>query len=163
MTRAALALALVLATACERGELPLLAAASPPSPPAEIDPRSPRDLAGALAAVEADDAAGYAEVVRSFRGRRYRWPLYLVAPLCRPDRCNVLAFERIGREHGVVQGWLPRLEIESGQRARLLERCAGQSPCRFVAEVRLAELVASPERFTSVTLDEVDIDIGRRP
>lgn len=165
-----IAAALIAALAgCDRAELPL-AQASKAEPGAAIDPRSPRDLADALAAVERGDPAeaadGYARVVRRFQGRRYRWPLYLVPPLCRRGRCNVLAFDHIGREHGVVQGWMPRLEIDEEQRRLLLERCGERSPCPFVAEVRLAALTASPERFTSVALADVELDaasIGGSP
>ena len=156
MRQALLALVLaLLSTSCEResAELDLTVAR-----PAPIDPRSPLDLARALDAVERGDpdeaAAGYDQVVRGFQGRRYRWRLELIAPLCREDRCNVLAF---GGDDDVGQSWMPRLILEPGARRALLDRCAGQPRCPFELTARLARLVASTEQFTSVTLDRIEL------
>lgn len=154
MKHAAVALLLaLLSTACERQSLELELPATPR--PDAIDPRSPLDLARALDRVErgdpydADD--GYREVVRDFEGRRYRWRVELIAPLCRADRCNVLAFDR----EQVGQSWMPRLLLSPETRRALLSRCAGASPCPVEITARLAKLVASTEQFTSVTLDQV--------
>ena len=156
---AALALFFALvASACEREQssLELGAARLAPIP---SDVRSQLDLARALDAVERGDpdlrAEGYEDIVQSFEGRRYRWTLQLIAPLCRADQCNVLAFDRGGR--GLVgQSWMPRLELIGDQRETLLDRCAGKSPCAFEISGRLSKLIASTEQFTSVTFDQVE-------
>lgn len=159
---AAVSLLLALVAACDRDADSLDLGAARPAPDATtaVDARSQRDLASALDRVERGDRdaadEGYRRVVRSFQGRRYRWTVQLIAPLCRADRCNVLAFAGGGRgETG--QSWMPRLELEPDQRQALLDRCAGQTSCRVEFEGRMSKLIASTEQFTSVTFDRVRI------
>jgi hypothetical protein len=160
MRIAILSLLLALVAACDRDADPLDLSAAKVAPRAVFDARSQLDLARALDDIERGDRdeAGprYDEVVRSFEGKRYRWRVKVLAPLCRADRCNVLAFDRGGR--GVVgQSWMPRLELEPDQHRALVERCAGESPCSVELEGRMARLIASTEQFTSVTFDRVEL------
>lgn len=161
MKHSALALLLaVLSTTCDREVAGITEDLAATRLPTEIDPRTPRDLARALDRVERGDPAeaddGYGAVIRAFEGRRYRWRLQLIAPLCRPDGCNVLAFGRDDRA-GIGQSWMPRLVLEPETRRALLERCRDRSPCPIEVTARLAHLVASTQQFTSVTLDRVEL------
>ena len=126
---------------------------------AAVDTRSVIDLASELAAVEQGDPdlapEGFAKVVDDYRGKRFRWELYLVPELCRASQCNALALRDGGKTEGITLGWMPRLNISEGDREALLSDCKGTPQCPFTVEATVTDLVASTEQFTSVTLDQV--------
>jgi hypothetical protein len=130
---------------------------------ASLDPRSQYDLAAALTQVEtardrADLAAGYARLRTAWVGRRYRWTVRVVGPLCRSrDACNVLPFDRAGRDRKVVQGWMPRLDLDEGAFAALQRACAGRAPCEVQVEGTLSRMIADTQNPTSLEFSQVRV------
>jgi len=126
-----------------------------------LDSRSLLELAQDIRSVEKGDPydaeEGYAEVVSSYRGKRFRWQLYLVRALCGESQCNAMPFKDGGKDVGVVAGWMPRLAMSPKTRTTLLKQCGDQPQCPFTVEATLAEFTASTEKFTSLGLKDVTL------
>lgn len=139
------------------------AAPAAPAASATLDPRSQHDLARALSEVETsrdrNEASGaYARVRSSWVGRRYRWTVRVIEPLCQSrDACNVLPFDRTGRDKDVVQGWMPRLVLDDGAFAAIQRACTGRPRCEIAVEGTLSRLVADTENPTSVEFSQIRV------
>jgi hypothetical protein len=139
------------------------APAAPTTASASLDPRSQHDLARALTEVEtsrdrSEASSGYARVRSSWVGKRYRWTVRVVEPLCRSrDACNVLPFDRTGRDRDVIQGWMPRLVLDDGAFAAIQRACTGRPRCEIAVEGTLSRLVADTENPTSVEFSQIRV------
>ncbi|HTE54289.1 MAG TPA: hypothetical protein VK698_25715 [Kofleriaceae bacterium] len=167
---AALLAALALSAGCDRsdakdapspGRAPAAAAAS--SGPATLDSRSQYDLARALSEVErgrdrAAAATSYQKIRTAWMGRRYRWRVRVLEPLCRSrDACNVLPFDRGGRDKAIVYGWMPHLVLDDTGFAAIQRACAGKSSCQVDVEGELTAFVLDTENPTSLELSKVRV------
>jgi hypothetical protein len=166
----ALAAGLAAASACSDHDPPAATrkAADSKSPRAaakhaSLDPRDQYELARALDQVEKGRdpegaVAGYDQIRASWTGKRYRWTVRVVAPLCRSkDECNVLPFDRGGSDKAIVHGWMPHLVLDDGGFAAIQRACAGQQSCRLEMEATLSKMVLDTENPTSLEFDDVQI------
>jgi hypothetical protein len=124
------------------------------------DKRSQRDLANEIAGAEKmrrDDAdAAYDRIRTSWLGKRVMWTVDVVPALCRSaESCHALAFDRLGADRAVVQGWMPRLRLDQAGFAALEARCAGRARCSVTVAATVAELTLSTDEPTSLTLADV--------
>lgn len=137
--------------------------AGPAKRPAQLDPRDQYDLARALDQVEASrdvdaTASGYSRLRASWTGKRYRWRVHVIAPLCASrDACNVLPFERGGRDAKIVHGWLPHLVLDDTGFAAIQKRCGSRSMCAIEMEGTLSQLVVDTENPTSLEFRDVRV------
>ena len=137
-------------------------AASAGAAPA-LDARTQYDLARALSEVErgrdrAGAATAYSRIRTSWLGRRYRWNVRVVEPLCRSrDACNVLPFERGSSDRKIVYGWMPRLVLDDAGFAAIQRACTGKPACRVDVEGTLSGFVLDTERPTSLELSQVRV------
>jgi hypothetical protein len=140
---------------------PLGCATDEPTPPAPaLDPRSQYDLAEELARADALDVDARQPELdrlrRAWEGRRYRWEVFLVPVLCaRQDDCHVVPFDRARAGARIVQGWLPRLDLDETQLARLKDGCAARERCAVEIEGTLRRFVLSMDDPTSLRFDDV--------
>jgi hypothetical protein len=163
MTRKILlaAAALCAATACndtEAAQLPAPATAQPAR--ASLDARSQFDLALAIDQADRseDPELAYARVRKDWLGKRYRWSVYRIAPLCRSaESCNVLPFDRGGRDARVVQGWMPRLALDDGAMKAIAARCGDLPRCEIAFEATLSQMTLSLDKPTSLAFDQVAV------
>lgn len=158
MTRVVIiaALAALFASACKDTEAARLAPA-PQSAPA-VDTRSQFDLANAIdLADDSDDPElGYDHVRKNWIDKRYRWTVYRIAPLCRSTgQCNVLPFDRAGRDVKIVQGWMPRLEIDEADMKAIEAACGDRGRCELSFEGTMSSLVLSVDKPTSIEFSDV--------
>lgn len=135
-------------------------------PEVAVDGRDQYELAlavvGARAVDPEEDPAALSRVVSAWQGRRYRWEVRWVAPLCSsPDACVVAPFDHNRFEQPVVQGWLPGLTLQPEQHAQIATMCDGLQGCVLTFEAELGSLVLSHELPTSVHFDDVEV-IGAR-
>jgi hypothetical protein len=134
-----------------------------PTPGAPIaDTRTQYDLAAAIAALEAmprDQAAlEMPGVRRDWVARRYQWKVYVVPALCSSvERCNVQPFDTGGADRRILQGWLPRLEIDEADLAAIQRACASTQPCTVTFRGTLTRFVLSTEEFTALGFTDVEI------
>jgi hypothetical protein len=120
------------------------------------------DVVTALAQRPDDDPGALARVKKSWEDRRVRWEMAYIPALCsRKDRCFVAPFDHRRFEQRMVQGWLPRLDLDDAGFAALRDGCAAESRCVVRFEARVAELVLSHELPTAVTLDQTSV-LGTR-
>jgi hypothetical protein len=149
------------------GAAPVRAKAKPAAKstakPAVFDPRDQYELARALDEVEtARDvdatASGYSRLRASWTGKRYRWRVHVIAPLCGSrDACHVLPFDRGGRDAKMVQGWMPHLVLDDTGFAAIQERCGGRDMCQIEVEGTLSQLVVDTENPTSLEFRDVRV------
>ena len=130
---------------------------------ASLDPRSQYDLARALAEVEKSRdpdrvALGYHEIRTSWTGKRYRWRVRVIEPLCRSRvACNVLPFDRAGRDKAIVHGWMPQLILDEASFAAIRRTCAGVPSCEIGVEGTLSQLTLDTENPTSLQFRDVNL------
>lgn len=176
---AALGLSLTM-TGCEERTAPeaeqqedTAGAAARPAPSAEpsaetapgtpiADTRTQYDFASALGAIERlprDEAAmKLPELRRDWVARRYQWKVFVVPALCAStERCNVQPFDSGGADRHIVQGWMPRLEIDDTDLATIQRACASAQPCTITFRGTLTKLVLSTEEFTALGFTDVEI------
>jgi hypothetical protein len=166
ITLAALVSTLVASAACTDGGTdsePRRAAPARAARPVALDSRTQYDLAAALSQVERSRdpdsvALGYQKVRESWIGRRYRWRVRIVEALCRSrDACNVLPFDRAGRDRAVVHGWMPRLLLDDSAFAAIARSCAGVASCEVGIEGTLSELTVDSADPTSLQFRDVRV------
>lgn len=139
--------------------------AAPPRPArtAALDPRSQYDLAAALTEVERSRdpdsvAVGYQKIRASWTGKRYRWRVRFIDALCRSrDACNVLPFDRAGRDKAVVHGWMPQLLLDEGSFAAIARSCSDKPSCEIGIEATLSGLTVDTENPTSLQFSDVRV------
>jgi hypothetical protein len=124
------------------------------------DERTQRDLANEIAAAETmrkDEVDGrYGQIRKSWLGKRVMWTVDVMPALCRSaESCHALAFDRLGADRAVVQGWMPRLRLDQAGFTALRARCAGQARCPVTVAATVAELTLSTDEPTSLTLADV--------
>lgn len=158
---AALVSTLAASAACtDSGDDPKSSKAAP-SRRASLDPRTQYDLARALTEVEKSRdpdsvALGYHEIRTSWTGKRYRWRVRVIEPLCRSrDACNVLPFDRAGRDKAIVHGWMPQLILDDASFAAIKRSCAGVPSCEIGVEGTLSQLTLDTENPTSLQFRDV--------
>jgi hypothetical protein len=131
-----------------------------------VDSRTQFDLAAAITAAERSDEAEDAldRVRRDFQGKRYRWTVYVMPALCpSAERCHVLPFDRAGADRTIMQGWMPRLELDADSFVALRRQCGDQPRCTIELEGTLSRLVLSTESLTSVHFGDVRIVTAPSP
>lgn len=129
-------------------------------PTTRIDSRSQHDLARAIELADSSEEPqlAYDQLRKDWLEHRMRWTVYRIAPLCRSaDSCNVLPFDRTGRDAKVVQGWMPRLELGDDDLRAIESRCGDQPRCEIQFEGTVSQLVLSVDQPTSLTFSNVDI------
>ncbi len=131
-------------------------------PAPQLDGRSSYDLAAAIGEALQEPSFTREQAldrVRSgWRGKRYRWEVGVSSTLCRrADNCNVFPFDHARGEARIVQGWLPKLELDEVAHADLLARC-GPALCVARVEATLSGFVLSPEDPTSLTFSDVSVE-----
>lgn len=136
-------------------------AVEPSGPPIE-DTRTQYDLATALAAIEQlpreQAALELPELRRGWIARRYQWKVHVVPALCASvERCNVQPFDTGGADRHIVQGWMPRLEIDEADFASIQRACTGAERCTVTFRGTLTKLVLSTEEFTALGFTDVEI------
>ena len=130
---------------------------------AALDSRTQHDLAAALTVVESSRdpdgvALGYQKIRASWTGKRYRWRVRVIEALCRSrDACNVLPFDRAGRDRSVVHGWMPRLLLDDSAFAAIARRCSGVASCEVGIEGTMSELTVDTENPTSLQFRDVRV------
>lgn len=143
-----------------RGAAPPEEAASRPSAEAvpDLDERDQYALLRAIVEAKSaseEDQASLMEAVRaSWVGRRYRWEVLALPPLCRrPSSCAIalVDYERMGGRPGT--GFLPILSMTAPVHRDLLARCESHPPCVLAFEGELRELTLSPGQPTSMRLE----------
>ncbi|WP_428266490.1 hypothetical protein [Haliangium sp.] len=127
-----------------------------------VDARTQYQLATDIATTERmrpDEAAvRLSEIQRDWQGKRYRWQVAVIPALCRaPQRCNVMPFDTGGTDRAIVQGWLPRLDLDDDAFAAIEHSCRGKARCRIEFEGTLSKLVLSTDAFTSLGFHDVEI------
>lgn len=132
---------------------------------ASIDPRDQYALAHAIAQARASreglDTA-LARTRSAWIGRRYRWELAFMPTLCDDEACVMMPFDhQRDPEHPIRQGWLPRLDLEDGERRALEDACQGHARCVVDLSGHLGQLELSSEQPTSMTLSQVEIHGAR--
>ena len=126
----------------------------------EASARTQYDLATAIDAADAadDPELSYDQIRRTWLGKRYRWSVLRIAPLCRsPERCNVLPFDRGGRDARIVQGWMPRLHIGDAEMKAIEASCGDRARCALEFEATLSDMVLSVDKPTSLGFSDVAI------
>jgi hypothetical protein len=128
----------------------------------QIDPRSQRELATEIAEAERlrkdEQGARYGAIRKSWLGKRVTWKVDVVPALCRAaDACHALAFDRLGADRSVVQGWMPRLRLDAATFAALDTRCRGLARCPVTVQATVADFTLSADEPTSLTLGDVAI------
>ncbi len=143
--------------------VPTPAESAEPVGPAEDDPRDQRQLALDIRAAEAlrgSDATAVQlqKVRRDWLGKRYHWQVTVLPQLCsRAERCNVLPFDMLGEERKLVQGWMPRLDLDADNFAKLQRQCADKGRCEIAFAGTMSKLTLSTERFTAVGFRDVQV------
>lgn len=130
------------------------------SAPPAADPRDQRALAEAIrAADQTDDPhAALLKIRRDWIGRRYTWQARYQAILCRsPQTCHVIAFERAQRDRDIVQGWMPRLNLDEASHAALVKRCAKIKRCEIRFRGTLSQLTLAEEVLPAVGFADVEL------
>jgi hypothetical protein len=118
---------------------------------------SQRDLAREIAEAERDERL-FRKVARKWNGARVTWTVDVIAALCRTrEACHALPFDRLGADRAIVQGWMPRLDLDPASFAALRATCGGTSRCPVTVEATIADLVVSPEEPTSLTLAAAEL------
>lgn len=158
----------LLAFACSKPSEKAEPAPSQRSAPAApvIDTRDQYALASALSQAQRSSADAqeqrFDDVRRDYRGKRLSWEVRLSVPLCRSaDQCVVLPFDHARSKERIVQGWLPRLELDASSFAALERACMPHAACVFRFEGTLAKFVASPELATSLAFSDVRVVSAR--
>lgn len=149
------------AGAAVRAPGPAQPAADPARAPI-ADTRTQYDLAAALAAIEQlprDQAAlELPELRRDWIARRYQWKVDVVPALCASvERCNVQPFDTGGADRHIVQGWMPRLELDQADLASIQRACPDARRCTITFRGTLTKLVLSTEEFTALGFTDVEI------
>lgn len=151
--------------------IPLLAACGlgdgAPTPDGEVpEPvrsRTQYDLLADIRSAERTQSVGRVNEVRAdWQGRTLRWDAYRVDALCPVgDRCHVVPFDHARVDDVVRQGWLPRLELDAADAARLVEVCAPHEACVITFEGRLEAFRFSLDHPTELGFVDVGILAGR--
>jgi hypothetical protein len=83
-------------------------------------------------------------------------------PLCRrAGACHVVPFDNARAGTRLVEGWLPRLELDAGGKAALDAACAGHAHCVLRFEGHLVDFALSTVLPTRLTFDGVKVLGGR--
>ncbi len=166
-TALALLSLLTFAAACDRDERAGAArAGGRPVRPASLDPRSQYDLASDLTRVENERnlharASGYDQVRSSWTGKRYHWRVRVLEPLCRAqESCNVLPFDRAGKDRHIVHGWMPRLDLDPAAFAAIRRTCGKHTDCAIEMEGTLARFTLDTEQPTSLEFRDVVLPVA---
>lgn len=162
MSTRAIALALLTLIACSRENDNKSGNRKQETGHGESDSRSQRDLATEIAEAEKmrrDEAAdAYGKIRKSWLGKRVTWKVDVMPALCRTaDACHALAFDRLGADRAVVQGWMPRLRLDAATFAALDARCRGRARCPVTVQATVADFTLSADEPTSLTLGDVEI------
>lgn len=163
MKRVALAIITCLLACTDRGdEAPVEAEAS-----TTIDPRDQytlvQQIIDARSRQEPELATALDAVRHDWQHRRYRWEVALVPTLCRAaTSCVALPFDHLRHpDLQIVQGWLPRLELDTEVHARLLRSCEPHQQCVFTFAGDLDRFVLDAEDPTSLAFANVEIESVR--
>ena len=161
--------ACVALVACARaGEEPVAKAPGAPKSIPVADGADPyallADIRDAHAADRDSRAARLDDVSRTWRGKRVRWELGLLGPLCpSASGCVALPFDQARLDEPSGQGWLPRLELAPEEHARIGAACEEQPLCVVAVEATVSRVRLSTELPTAVTLAEVRMLSARGP
>jgi hypothetical protein len=147
--------------ACQKPSDPAPVKPAPPAAPV-IDTRDQYAFASALSQAQRsppeEQEQRYAELRRDYRDKRLSWEVRFSPTLCRSgDRCVVLPFDHARSKERIVQGWLPRLELNAAGFEELERACAPHAACVFRFEGTLEKLIASPELPTSLSFSDVRV------
>jgi len=122
------------------------------------------DIRDAHAADRDGRAARLDDVSRTWRGKRVRWELGVLRPLCpNASGCAALPFDQARLDEPSGQGWLPRLELEPEEHARIVAACEEQPLCVVEVEATVSRVRLSTELPTAVTLAEARMLSARGP
>jgi len=161
--KTAVMLAVLTALAgCSREEKQETGNRQPATGSGQRDTRTQRDLAMEIGAAEKlpeeQAAARYDQIRKGWLGKRVTWTLDLVPALCRSaDSCHALAFDRLGADRAIVQGWMPRLRLDRAGFAAYQTGCASRARCPVTVEATVAALTLSVDEPTSLTLADVRV------
>lgn len=131
-------------------------------------PLDPRDqyafVADVSAAQRADvdeDPGAYHRVLTSWSGKRYRWELAYLPLLCRsPEACVMAPFDHARAKRRIVQGWLPKLQLDATAHEALRAQCEGKKRCIVTVEGTM-KLTLSSQQATRVTFEQATIVSAR--
>jgi hypothetical protein len=135
--------------------------AATPAPP-KIDTRDQytfvKDVMKAQRADLEEDPNAYYRVEQSWSGKRFRWELAYVPLLCRSaDSCLMAPFDHARFEKRVIQGWLPRVELDAVAHAALVAQCRDKKRCIVTVDGKMKASLSS-EQPTSVAFEQARID-----
>jgi len=161
MKRVALAMTFALACTDREAEAPLEAAAP------EIDARDQytlvQEIIAARSRQEPELGTALDTVRHAWQHHRYRWEVALVPTLCRAaTSCVAMPFDHLRHpDLQIVQGWLPRLELDADAHAKLLRDCEPHKQCVLTFEGDLDRFVLDTEDPTSLAFANVEIQSVR--
>jgi hypothetical protein len=119
------------------------------------------DVMTALRSDLEEDPNAYDRVAQSWDGKRYRWELAYVPLLCpSADRCVMAPFDHARFDKRVMQGWLPRIQLDRATHAALAAKCSDKKRCIVTVEGRM-KLTLSSDQPTSVTFEQARVEAAR--
>jgi hypothetical protein len=161
---AAATVAAILAARAFRGDPadPSNGAAGGVTKPPEMHSGDQYDLLKAITQAEAMNAEKaeerYLQIRREWSGKRVHWRVFVIPQLCQSaDQCHVMPFDRFGKDKKVLQGWMPKLEIDSQALAAIHKSCAQQKRCSIEFEGTLSQFTLSTEFLTNLRFSDVKI------
>lgn len=149
---------------CDEQNAPKVAAEREP---AERDARDQYRLLDELESVRAIEGEGLPPALQKMRkdwqGQRYTWEVGLVPVFCRvAEQCMVAPFDhKLQPDRKIVQGWMPRLELDAATHADLLARCKPHAQCVFTFDAELAKFTLSTDKPTALAFRDVKISSVR--
>jgi hypothetical protein len=163
MNRLVLAITATFALACtDREEAAALEVAA-----AQVDTRDQyalvQEIIDARSRQPPELATALDTVRHAWQHRRYRWEVAIVPTLCRAaTSCVAMPFDHLRHpDLQIVQGWLPRLELDADAHAKLLRDCEPHKQCVLTFEGDLDRFVLDPEDPTSLAFANVEIQSVR--
>lgn len=171
---AASALAMLVVSGCSRSHddrepapspSPSMTSASPGSPgpaPAPTTPTTsaPTGIAGSQQdlAKEMDTAeknGTWQDLRHKWQGKQVTWSVTRLTSLCHDAAlCNVRPFATV---QGVHYGWMPKLELSSGEYDKLTKGCGASEPCKVTFTGVLSDFQISGDAPTSLKFSDVTI------
>ena len=126
-----------------------------------IDPRDQyafvRDVSAAQRADADEDPGAYHRVLTSWSGKRYRWELAYVPLLCRsPEACVMAPFDHARAKRRIVQGWLPKLQLDDTAHQALRAQCEDKKRCIATVEGTM-QLTLSSQQATRVLFENAAV------
>lgn len=101
---------------------------------------------------------------QDWQGQRYTWEVGFVPVFCRvAEQCMVAPFDhKLQPDRKIVQGWMPKLELDTATHADLLAQCKPHGQCVFTFDAELAKFTLATDKPTSLAFHDVKIS-GVRP